>query len=221
MGAGGEESFEAIYARAGMDLASIPWAGLAPNPDLVDWLASQSGGEERGPDRERGGPDPGRGVPALVVACGLGDDAEELARRGYAVTAFDISPTAIEKCRERFPTSTVDYLVADLIDLPDGWTQAYGLVVEIRTLQSLPPETRTHAATAIAGTVAPGGWLFVRTALREPDEPLESRPWPLLRHELDAFTDAGLTEREAREDPPGAHRFRMFTAVYQRAPGPI
>src|ERR1700733_12467903 len=98
MGAGGEEPFEAIYARAGLDLASIPWAGLAPNPDLVDWLASQPGGEERGPD-------PGRGVPALVVACGLGDDAEELARRGYVVTAFDISPTAIGRCRGGFPTS--------------------------------------------------------------------------------------------------------------------
>src|ERR1700733_6093309 len=113
MGAGGEEPFEAIYARAGLDLASIPWAGLAPNPDLVDWLASQPGGEERGPD-------PGGGVPALGVGCGRGGDARGFARRGYVVTAFDISPTAIEKCRERFPTSTVDYLVADLIDLPDG-----------------------------------------------------------------------------------------------------
>jgi 2-polyprenyl-3-methyl-5-hydroxy-6-metoxy-1,4-benzoquinol methylase len=207
MAAGGdEEPFESIYARAGADLDSIPWAGLAPNPALVSWLASQHCAE---------------GAPALVVACGLGDDAEELARRGYAVTAFDVSPTAIEKCHERFPASTVEYLVADVFDLPDGWTESYALVVEIRTLQSLPPELRGQAAMAIAATVRPGGQLFVRTAVREPDEPLGNRPWPLIASELNAFIDAGLTEREAREDPPGTHRFRMFTGVYQRAPGPI
>jgi SAM-dependent methyltransferase len=216
MGAGNdEEPFESIYARAGANLDSIPWAGLAPNPALVEWLASQPG---RG---EGGGSDRGRGAPALVVACGLGDDAEELARRGYAVTAFDVSPTAIEKCRERFPASTVDYLVADVFDLPDGWTESYALVVEIRTLQSLPPDVRGQAARAIAATVAPGGQLFIRTAVREPDEPLGSRPWPLIASELNALIDAGLTECEAREDPPGTQRFRMFTGVYQRAPGPI
>src|ERR1700724_1465540 len=52
--------------------------------------------------------------PALVVGCGLGDDAEEAARRGYQVTAFDLSPTAIGHCRDRFPGSAVDYQVADL-----------------------------------------------------------------------------------------------------------
>ncbi len=205
MGTGGdEEPFESIYARAGSDLGSIPWADLAPNPALVSWLARQ--------------PDPAR-EPALVVACGLGDDAEELAARGYAVTAFDVSPTAIETCRTRFPASTVHYLVADVFDLPEAWTESYALVVEIRTLQSLPPETRTSAATAIARTVAPGGEVFVRAAIREPDEPLTSRPWPVTRAELDAFVEAGLTEREARPDPPGTSRFRMFTAVYQRPPG--
>jgi SAM-dependent methyltransferase len=225
-----EEAFESIYARAGSDLASIPWADLAPNRALVDWLDSQPGttgapGLGQGaPGLGQGAPGlgaPGRrnGTPALVVACGLGDDAEELAARGYAVTAFDVSPTAIETCRTRFPGSTVHYLVADVFDLPEAWTESYALVVEIRTLQSLPPETRTSAATAIAHTVAPGGEVFVRAAIREPEEPLTSRPWPVTRAELNAFVEAGLTEREARPDPPGTSRFRMFTAVYQRPPG--
>jgi SAM-dependent methyltransferase len=216
---GDEEPFESIYARAGADLDSIPWADLEPNQALVRWLASQPGGDNRAGRRGQTTAGPGGRTPALVVACGLGDDAEELAARGYTVTAFDVSPTAIEQCRERFPASTVNYLVADVFDLPKAWTEFYALVVEIRTLQSLPPEYRTKAIKAVAATVAPRGEVFVRTAVREPEEPLTSRPWPLTRQELDAFTEAGLTEREARADPPGAGRFQMFTAVYQRPSG--
>lgn len=203
-GASGDEiGFEEIYAQAGADLASIPWASLTPNPALVAWL-----------DRH---PAAGEAAAALVVACGLGDDAEELARRGHAVTAFDVSPTAIEQCRKRFPDSAVRYVVADLFELPAAWSESFDLVIEIRTLQSLAPDRRRTAAEAIAGTVAPGGRLFVRTAAREPDEPLSSRPWPLTRRELDAFTGAGLTELELRDEPPGPGlRFRTFTAIYAR-----
>lgn len=199
----GDPPFEEIYSSAGDDLASIPWATLAPNPALQDWLATQPAAD---------------GARALVVASGLGDDAEELARRGYRVTAFDISPTAIDQCRGRFPASTVDYLVADLFELPDAWTESFDLAVEIRTLQSLPPEVRGQAALAIAKTIAPGGKLFVRTAARTPNEPLTSRPWPLTRDELDACVEAGLIERQVRAEPPRDGRFPTFTAVYQRPP---
>jgi SAM-dependent methyltransferase len=200
---GDDPLFEEIYSRAGDDLASIPWANLAPNSALERWLDT------------RPAPD---GAAALVVACGLGDDAEELARRGYRVTAFDISPTAIELCRSRFPASTVDYLVADLFDLAAAWEESFDLTVEIRTLQSLPLELRKQAATAIANTIAPGGWLFVRAAARKPDEPLTSRPWPVTREELDELGNAGLVEREFHEEPPRDERFATFTAVYQRPP---
>jgi len=101
------EFFEAFYAGADDDYAQIPWARLSPRPVLVDWLDADP---------------PAVGTPALVVACGLGDDAEELARRGCAVDAFDVS--------------------------------------------------------------APGGRLFVRSAVRSEDEPAPSRPWPLKLFEL-------------------------------------
>ncbi len=98
--------FEELYASVGDDLARIPWASRQPHPMLVLWL------DER---------PPGVGRQALVVGCGLGDDAEELGRRGYRVSAFDYSATAIDWCRRRFPTSAVQYRVADLFDLPgDG-----------------------------------------------------------------------------------------------------
>lgn len=169
--------FEQLYASAGDDLERIPWAQLAPRPALVEWL-------DRHP--------PAAGTPALVVACGLGDDAEELARRGCAVDAFDVSPSAIATARRRFPGSAVDYRVADLFELPHDWPARFELVVEVMTVQSIAPEFHRAAIAAIAGCVAPGGRLLVRAAVRGEDEPAESRPWPLAPSELRWFEDEGM-----------------------------
>jgi SAM-dependent methyltransferase len=193
--------FEEIYARAGQDLGAIPWAALAPNPALVGWLDQQP---------------PPAGDPALVIGCGLGDDAEEAARRGYQVTAFDLSPTAIRHCRERFPSSAVDYQVADLFRLPAHWNGAFSLAVEIRTLQSLRLPERAAATAAIAATVAPGGRVFVRALARDDGEPPASRPWPASRRELRGFLEAGLREAEFADQPATGAGGRFFTAVYAR-----
>ena len=55
---------------------------------------------------------------ALVVGCGLGDDAEFIAGLGFSVVAFDISASAIAAAQQRFPQSTVRYRVADLMAAP-------------------------------------------------------------------------------------------------------
>jgi SAM-dependent methyltransferase len=197
-------SFEEIYVRAGQDLAAVPWASLAPNPALVSWLDQQPAPADD---------------PALIIGCGLGDDAEEAARRGYRVTAFDLSPTAIRHCRQRFPESAVDYQVADLFQLPATWAGTFGLVAEIRTLQSLPLPQRADATAAIAATVRPGGRVFVRCLARDDDERPVSRPWPVSRRELGGFTAAGLRETEFADQAATPPHGRFFTATYTR-PGP-
>jgi 2-polyprenyl-3-methyl-5-hydroxy-6-metoxy-1,4-benzoquinol methylase len=122
--------FEQVYACAVDQPERIPWARLAPRPELIRWL-------DRHP--------PAAGTRALVVACGLGDDAEELARRGCAVEAFDLSPSAIAAARRRFPASAVRYRVADLFALPAGWARRFAIVVEVLTVQSLAPEAHQQA----------------------------------------------------------------------------
>ena len=195
-------TFEEIYIRAGQDFGAVPWATLAANPALVSWLDQQP---------------PPAGDHALIIGCGLGDDAEEAARRGYRVTAFDLSPTAIRHCHERFPRSAVDYQVADLFRLPARWNEAFSLVVEIRTLQSLPQPQRADAAAAIAATLRPGGQLFVRCLARDHGEPPVSRPWPVSRGELRGFIKAGLREAEFADQPATETHGRFFTAVYARS----
>ncbi len=201
------EWFEALYASSGGNADLIPWADGRPNPCLVEWMT------EPGP--------PAPGSRALVVACGLGDDAEFLAARGLEVTAFDLSPSAIAWCRRRFPDTRVDYLAADLLDPPPQWRRRFSLVFEAYTLQSLPPDMLERAVARIADFVATDGRLLVVTRAREENEAGDGPPWPLTRAALHAFVAEGLREvdfrdfLDRREDPP----VRRFLALYERCGG--
>lgn len=196
----GVSDFEDLYASVGDDLARIPWASRQPHPLLMSWLDEQPSAAGR---------------QALVIGCGLGDDAEELGRRGCRVSAFDYSATAVGWCHRRFPHSTVDYRVADLFDLPGEWVQRFELVVEINTIQSLPLRRRTEAIGAIAGTIAPGGQLFVRCLARADDEPVGERPWAVSRRDLGTFVTVGLRETSftASVGPTGR---TYWVVIYER-----
>ena len=194
--------FEALYVDAGGRAERIPWADRMPNPNLIDWL-----------DRA---PIPAEGLNALVVGCGLGDDAEELDRRGFNVVAFDIATSAIDWCRRRFPDSNVTYTRADLFQAPASWSQRFQFVVECYTLQVLPKALRPKAMACIAEFVAPGGRLFVISRGREPHEDPGQMPWPLTMQELAIFQRLGLEQISFedyldRENPP----VRRFRAVYR------
>lgn len=191
--------FEALYTEADGDAERIPWADLAPNPHLVSWLNEND--------------TPGDGRRGLVVGCGLGDDAELLAARGFEMTAFDISAEAIKWSRRRYPDSKVDYVVADLFELPSEWREAFHLVVEINTLQVLPPQLRPAAIVAIVNSVTPGGTSLVIARGRAPNDDPGSMPWPLTVADLEAFAQSGLNlisfeDFFDQEDPP-VRRFRV------------
>jgi SAM-dependent methyltransferase len=156
---------------------------------------------------------PGAGLRALKVGCGSGDEAEELARHGFDVTAFDIAPATVEWARKRFPDSAVDYRVADILNPPVKWKRAFDFVLESYTLQALPASLRREAMTRIASFVKPGGTLLVIARAREAREPIGRMPWPITREELLWFGRLGL-EQESFEDfwdeeEPPVRRFRV------------
>jgi len=171
--------FEELYSRAGEDTTTIPWADLVPNPNLVDWL-NQYGSTIAG--------------PALKIGSGLGDDAEELARRGFATIAFDVSESAITWSQRRFLNSPVSYIVANLFSAPKEWQGKFRFVLESYTLQVLPPDLRSDAIRCIASFVAPGGTLLVIARGRESCDPKGKMPWPITKDELALFQAHGLKE---------------------------
>jgi SAM-dependent methyltransferase len=190
--------FEVLYKEAEEGKSVVPWADRGANPGLVEfWRAHQSStGRQK----------------ALVIASGLGDDAEQLASWGFATTAFDISETAIRTARTRFPQSAVDYRVADLFQPPADWDRKFDFVFEANTVQALPAGIRAGAMQRIAAFVRPGGRLLAIVRGREADEPAGELPWPLSRGEMDEFVRAGLTEESFEEyfdnEEPPARRFR-------------
>lgn len=184
--------FERLYAEADRGEAEVPWDHARPSTELVRRLS-----------------EPGIGR-ALVVGCGLGDDAGYLRSLGYEVTAFDLSPTAVETARPRFPGIT--FTAADVLHAPEEWTGAFDLVYEAYTIQVLRDDNRDQAIRAISEFVAPGGKLLVIGFMARPDDAPPRIAQPLTRAELDAFVHNGLTqglieERPPSEDAPGRWQY--------------
>jgi len=170
---------ELLYQHAQLDSQKVPWALMKPSPYLEDWL--------------EGYQESTLGQRSVVIGCGLGDDAEMLAVKGFAVTALDISPTAISWCQRRFPNSSVNYTIGDILALDPAYQQAFDLVVDVRLIQSLPVNLRPQTIRNVTSLVVPGGSLLIIGEL-EDEVQKKGPPWPLRKEDLEAFQELGLQE---------------------------
>lgn len=173
-----------VYRAAQMDAARVPWAEERANPALVSWLNAEAPGRIR------------PGARAVVVGSGLGDDVVELLNRGYDATGFDVSPTAVEWARRRFPQHAESFMASDLFDLPARMRRRFDLVVEAYTIQAVEREQREAAAAAVAGLCCPRGTVVCICRGRDDDQSLDSfkgPPWPVSARELvSLFERAGM-----------------------------
>ena len=194
--------FEDLYASAHRDSEHIPWARMGVNPILKNEL-------------EREDLPPGR---ALMVGCGLGDDAVYLEKIGWEVVAFDLSDSCIDWCKERFSTSSVHWEVGDVTNPPERWIGNFDLVVEIHILQAIPAEIREEAANVLPTLLKPGGRLIsIGREATDRTKEVMTLPWPLSRKWLmEKFSslDVVIFQAIVLEDWPDIDR---YVGVWQRA----
>lgn len=196
--------FDHIYESAKGDYTKVFWADLEASPYLVSWLKEN--------------PINKAGKRACVIGCGVGDDAQALSEFGFEVIAFDISPKAIELCKNRYPNTKVQFIVADLFDYPKEWFESFDVVYECNTIQVLPDEYRKKARTSMSSLLSKGGYILVSCRSRDEHEKEDEIPKPLSKSEIDEFiTVQNLKEQSflAYDDdqvPSVAH----FFAVYKK-----
>lgn len=102
---------------------------------------------------------------------------------------------------------------------PAAWRHAFDLVVEIITLQALPPDLHAQAGSAVRDFVAPDGTLLVIGAV--PDDAVATGPWPLTRAEIEALATGGLQaiSIEIRETPDAPIDLRWRAEFRRAGPG--
>lgn len=195
--------FETLYATTTEDGEGVPWANMAPHPLFKKWIKKN--------------PPNGEGKKALVIGCGLGDDAIELERCGFNVTAFDVSKSAIDLCKRRFPSSTVDFVVADLIKGIPEWNQAFDLVLEIFTIQALPPKYEKVLIQNVADLVAENGELILITEIQTEKRNFENGPpWLLNNDYIASFEALGLQLTSVQKDTETEIGEEIHITIFKR-----
>lgn len=198
--------FEPLYADAGSNGAGVPWANMETHPSFANWLNHN--------------PLKGDGKLALVVGCGMGDDAIELESLGYQVTAFDVSETAIKFCKQRFPHSKVDFVRADLLEHQARWQRKFDFVLEIFTVQALPPKYEKELIQNISGFVAVDGQVLVVAEVGRDERSFENGPpWVLTTGHVDAFESCGLeiVEQQVEQDASSFGDVGTYVTTFKRS----
>jgi len=161
--------FDDLYSEHKDKQENIPWAKMVVNPLLKSYLEEAEVHQGK----------------ALVIGCGLGDDARALELAGYDVLAIDVSAQALALAEERFPDSKVVFEKQDIFDMPEKYNEHFDFVFEAFTIQSLPVEFREQMIGAVADTICVGGKLLL--VAHKKKLTLPGPPWPLKKDEVDVF----------------------------------
>jgi SAM-dependent methyltransferase len=144
------ESYESLYRGE----PAFPGAAA---PDAIPWDIRQA--QPQLMELEALGAISGQ---VLDAGCGPGDNAIYLARRGYPVTGFDSSPSAIEHARARASDAGVEvrFDVADATELT-GFDGRFDTVVDSALYHCLNDDDRQAYAAAMYRATRPGARWFI------------------------------------------------------------
>ena len=99
---------------------------------------------------------------ALDLGTGPGTQAMQLARRGFDVTATDISEAAIRLAHETAVAQglAISWQQDDI--LSSRLSGPFDLIFDRGCFHVLPPERRQEYTSTVAGLLKPGGYLFLK-----------------------------------------------------------
>lgn len=131
--------FERLYGAAER-FDDLPWHDPDPPELLVDAMAAR--------------PDTGT---ALDIGCGSGTYSLYMAGRGYAVTALDFMPQAIEMTANR--ASDAGHAIETVQESVLTWSteRQFDLILDVGCLHSLPLAERATYSRQLCRWLAPGG----------------------------------------------------------------
>jgi SAM-dependent methyltransferase len=134
------DEWEEIYGRH--PLEELPWERGKPREALVEVV-------------EAGLVAPGK---ALDTCCGAGTNDIYLARKGFAVSAMDISPTAVGLAEEtaRRAGVEIDFRVGSFLDLPHA-SSVFDFVLDSGCFHHVQPQDREQYISEVRRVLGPGG----------------------------------------------------------------
>lgn len=197
--------FETLYSKTNESGNGVPWANMAPHPVFKSWIDDN--------------PLVNNQKTALVIGCGLGDDAIELETKGFNVTAFDVSKSAIELCKKRFPNSKVKFKQADLLKGIENWHKKFDFVLEIFTIQALPPKYEKTLIQNISDFVSDNGQLVIVTEIQKAKRVYKNGPpWLLNNNYIKSFKDCGLKHISCLTKEETEIGKEIHLSIFQRKP---
>ncbi|MDQ7043818.1 MAG: methyltransferase domain-containing protein [Sulfurimonas sp.] len=194
------EWFEDFYKENENSHHNIPWAKQSVNPLLQTYL------DEKRVHKGK----------ALVIGCGLGDDAYALANAGYETVAIDISQTALRIAQKRFEGTDITFEKQDIFDMPHKYCEYFDFIFESLTIQSLPREFRSKMIKAVARCAADNGEILVVAHKKGLSD--GGPPWPLTPQEIEEFKEHNLQElsSELITEPSNISNTR-FRILYKKS----
>lgn len=130
-----KEEWEKIYKTE-----RTPWDAVSPEPYLVGLVERKVI----------------YSTAAIDIGCGTGNETIFLASRGFLVTAFDISATAISRAQEKARRAGVvcDFQVADVLKFEPR--QKYNFCLDRACFHFLDPQERPKYVANVTSWLNPG-----------------------------------------------------------------
>jgi SAM-dependent methyltransferase len=140
--------FDRLYAMADT-YEDLPWHEPDPPGLLIKALDLRNQRDQ--PDQ------PGHPGRALDIGCGAGTYSLYMASRGYAVTALDFMPQAVEMTQQRAANAGAN-ISAEQADIKTWQAgQLFDVILDVGCLHSLAPRDRDSYIQQINTLLAPGG----------------------------------------------------------------